>query len=243
MNRKFGILFSFLGVLLLAAGIFTSRAAAATPDCFSDVTTHWAEDFICWMKDNGLTSGYPDGTFKPDNSITRAEVAVFMQKIRTTGVVQFNTGPTGFQPLVGDNNGYVQYDFGATRLKSSVGGFNNRFVSSISIPSSLYNSRMYVNSVKICYTLQGSGYISQANFSVYSTDGSSISSLIDPTDLTTDGCTTYNFPTPVGLDGGEYLQTIVNSAGTSAITDWVNFHSITVYMTPSTEAAVAKEAE
>ncbi|MFZ5641109.1 MAG: S-layer homology domain-containing protein [Bacillota bacterium] len=46
---------------------------------FSDVTPkYWAYDYIMKLADNGITRGYPDGSFKPANKITRAEVAVFM---------------------------------------------------------------------------------------------------------------------------------------------------------------------
>lgn len=42
---------------------------------FNDVTGHWAEDTINRWADKGIISGYPDGTFKPDNPVTRAELA------------------------------------------------------------------------------------------------------------------------------------------------------------------------
>ena len=42
---------------------------------FSDISGHWAEDTINKWKEQGVITGYPDGTFKPDNSVTRAEVA------------------------------------------------------------------------------------------------------------------------------------------------------------------------
>ncbi len=55
--------------------VFVPRASAAT-GCFPDTNGHWAEEFICWMKDNGIVGGYPDGTFKPENNVTRAELSV-----------------------------------------------------------------------------------------------------------------------------------------------------------------------
>ncbi len=42
---------------------------------FSDINGHWAEETIIKFKDKNIISGYPDGTFKPDNSVTRAEFA------------------------------------------------------------------------------------------------------------------------------------------------------------------------
>lgn len=46
---------------------------------FTDVpTAYWAHDYIMKLADNGITRGYPDGSFKPANKITRAEVSVFL---------------------------------------------------------------------------------------------------------------------------------------------------------------------
>ncbi|MDO5037350.1 MAG: S-layer homology domain-containing protein [Tissierellia bacterium] len=42
---------------------------------FQDVRGHWAEDFIQEAYLSDLITGYPDGSFKPDQAITRAEVA------------------------------------------------------------------------------------------------------------------------------------------------------------------------
>ena len=39
----------------------------------SDIQGHWAGSQINAWVDNGLAQGYPDGTFKPDNTISRAE--------------------------------------------------------------------------------------------------------------------------------------------------------------------------
>lgn len=49
---------------------------------FKDVPAkHWAYDAIATVYSNQLTGGYPDNTFKPNNSITRAEFATFLSKI------------------------------------------------------------------------------------------------------------------------------------------------------------------
>ncbi|MCX5780363.1 MAG: S-layer homology domain-containing protein, partial [Firmicutes bacterium] len=39
----------------------------------SDIQGNWAEPQITAWLDKGIVHGYPDGTFKPDSSITRAE--------------------------------------------------------------------------------------------------------------------------------------------------------------------------
>ena len=50
----------------------------------ADVEGHWASESILLMASNGLIGGYPDRTFGPDQSVTRAEYAVFL-----TRVIQF----------------------------------------------------------------------------------------------------------------------------------------------------------
>ena len=49
---------------------------------FSDIAGHWAEDWMEELYDVGLTSGYPDGTYRPQNQVTRAEMAVFLLRAK-----------------------------------------------------------------------------------------------------------------------------------------------------------------
>ncbi|WP_304442368.1 DUF4430 domain-containing protein [Sporosarcina sp. P21c] len=45
-----------------------------TPDqVFTDLTTHWAADYIQQAVKNGIVTGYKDGTFRPNQSLTRAQ--------------------------------------------------------------------------------------------------------------------------------------------------------------------------
>jgi uncharacterized repeat protein (TIGR02543 family) len=49
---------------------------------FSDVSaSHWAFAFIGNAAENGWMSGYPDGTFKPQNAITRAEAVTAINNV------------------------------------------------------------------------------------------------------------------------------------------------------------------
>ncbi len=53
------------------------RLAVISSDTqFSDVPTdYWAYDAIRYLASEGIVSGYPDGSFKPEKSVTRAEFA------------------------------------------------------------------------------------------------------------------------------------------------------------------------
>ncbi|MEK5233390.1 S-layer homology domain-containing protein [Lysinibacillus sp. FSL K6-0232] len=45
---------------------------------FTDIAGHWAEDYIMRAAAKGIVSGYPDGTFKPNHPVTRAEFTVML---------------------------------------------------------------------------------------------------------------------------------------------------------------------
>ncbi len=51
---------------------------ASAPATFPDVKTHWARNAIALAQEKGWVTGYADGTFRPNNSITRAEAVVMI---------------------------------------------------------------------------------------------------------------------------------------------------------------------
>jgi uncharacterized protein YkwD len=62
----------------------SSRDAGEAPagcGTFSDVPEdHWAFGYIEALALSGITEGYGDGTFRPGNPVTRAEMAVFLER-------------------------------------------------------------------------------------------------------------------------------------------------------------------
>ncbi len=94
----------FTGVLMAIAPAFAgptvsstslTKVAAATPLSeavnntapaatkiaqASDVAGNWAEPFIKALVEKDIIKGYPDGTFKPDQPVTRAEFAALLNK-------------------------------------------------------------------------------------------------------------------------------------------------------------------
>ncbi len=47
----------------------------------TDSVNHWARNDILLMNQLGLLRGYPDGTFKPEKAITRAEYAALLERV------------------------------------------------------------------------------------------------------------------------------------------------------------------
>lgn len=64
-------------MIVIAAGIPYKGKVAS----FSDVSkTRWSTSVIAAAKDAGIINGYPDGTFKPDKLVSRAEVSAMVTK-------------------------------------------------------------------------------------------------------------------------------------------------------------------
>jgi len=66
---------SIIVTIIMIMAMFPSIAFAASA---TDIANHWAKVQVGDWMDKGLVNGYPDGTFKPDNNITRAEFMVIV---------------------------------------------------------------------------------------------------------------------------------------------------------------------
>ena len=47
---------------------------------YSDTQNHWAYEYINNLTESSIVSGYPDGTFRPDSNVTRAEFMTMLTK-------------------------------------------------------------------------------------------------------------------------------------------------------------------
>lgn len=84
-----------LPLALTAAMIMPSVPAMAAP---SDIAGHWAESVITQWQSKGLIQGYEDGTFKPGNTITRAEFVTLMNNAKgfwSEGSINFSDVKNG----------------------------------------------------------------------------------------------------------------------------------------------------
>lgn len=86
-----------LAVPTAALSANTAFAAAGFPD--EDVLPGvWYEDYIQWAVDNGIISGYPDGTFGPEDNVTRGQVAVMLCRSAGADVADESQWPENKTP-------------------------------------------------------------------------------------------------------------------------------------------------
>ncbi|REB05224.1 N-acetylmuramoyl-L-alanine amidase [Sporosarcina sp. BI001-red] len=65
--------------------------ATPTPIVFKDIQNHWAKSYIEKAVDAGIVSGYSDGTFKPDQTLTRVQATSII--VRTLGLKPTKPAP------------------------------------------------------------------------------------------------------------------------------------------------------
>ncbi|MFD0586449.1 S-layer homology domain-containing protein [Paenibacillus sp. GCM10027627] len=106
----------------------------STNETFLDTEGHWAEAAINVLKEAGILTGVGDGSFKPDQSVTRAEIAAIlarvMQMIPATSNSFTDTSTSWAQPYIeelykahiitGTGNNQFQPNAHATRVESVV---------------------------------------------------------------------------------------------------------------------------
>src|SRR5665648_130988 len=66
---------ALLTILCMMVTLVPSAVSAAT---VSDISGHWAQTTIQAWVDQGTIKGYPDGTFRPENNISRAEFTILV---------------------------------------------------------------------------------------------------------------------------------------------------------------------
>ncbi|MCS7458814.1 S-layer homology domain-containing protein [Paenibacillus doosanensis] len=59
--------------MIVGLSLFISISSANAAPALSDVNGHWAKDQIEFALKDGFVDGYPDGTFRPDQNVSRVE--------------------------------------------------------------------------------------------------------------------------------------------------------------------------
>ena len=70
-----------LSILLVLSVFEIASMRSALAQSFADVPVdHWAATFIETLASNGVTAGCGNGNYCPDSSVTRAQMAVFLER-------------------------------------------------------------------------------------------------------------------------------------------------------------------
>lgn len=80
------------GVVIVLAVVLAAVAPAQAAAKLKDIEFCWAEEAVAALVDEGIIAGYPDGTFRPENPVTRAEFAKMVARafaIRPMGEPRF----------------------------------------------------------------------------------------------------------------------------------------------------------
>lgn len=78
---KFRKLAKYLASIVAVVSILGASMGHASE--MKDISGHWAKQNIEWMVEKSFITGYNDGTFKPNNTITRAEFAAILVRSGT----------------------------------------------------------------------------------------------------------------------------------------------------------------
>lgn len=99
---------------VLALGMaFSLSMSAMASAAFTDSADIKATEAVDMLTALGVITGYEDGSFKPDGTVTRAEAAKMIFAIRNNGSINadsFKTAPTTFTDISGHwAEGYIKY--------------------------------------------------------------------------------------------------------------------------------------
>jgi len=86
---------------------------------FSDAQNYWAKDAIYSLQNNNIIKGYPDGTFRPEKPVTRAEFAVLM--CRAYSVIPVKKEPIAFTDV--PDNYWAKEDIETASAKGFFAGY------------------------------------------------------------------------------------------------------------------------
>lgn len=76
-------------------------------NCFKDVKNEWYAKYICFAKDKGWVNGYPDGFFRPENTINKVEAIKIL--LESSELVNNKIPIRKFFLDIDENSWYAKY--------------------------------------------------------------------------------------------------------------------------------------
>jgi hypothetical protein len=204
MKHKYLFMAGILVTVLLATAFVVGRVSA-TNDCLPDTNGNWTETFICWLKDNGISSGYPDTTYKPENNVTQAELVEMLKNQanvpQETGIFLVSSAFGDWVPSEGDNPLEFSYTTNGAGVVSSEAN-TYWLILYPDLPMVLYGGTLQLIGVEFCYFASDEAILNGVYIQAL-TQSSSVNDpneqFSDNTDRTDETCRLYTLTTPVIL--------------------------------------------
>ena len=107
LRARLVLVLSVLGLAICAVIVAPRQALAADPFTDVDSETPHYEDIV-WMRDEGLSTGFEDGTFRPYADIARCDMAAFLYRL---------AGSPDFTPKPFDEEAFSDVDASTPHAK------------------------------------------------------------------------------------------------------------------------------
>lgn len=235
---------------LLLAGLiamsFATRQAHATTGCFADTNGNFFETYICWMKENGVTTGTGGGNYSPDATVTRAQMAAFLQRQAeippSTGDIRISAGFGNWKPFYSTDPLSYTYFSSQTQVTRSSSG--SAFLSvTPDLPTVLYGRSLLFKGVEFCFDTFASTSLNYVEINTYSHTTGSLGRNLrfsDPTSRTGNHCQLFTLSSPVVLGANDgvnfFIQvnwTVADSQFAIGRTTFILAPTTTVAATPA----------
>ncbi len=134
------------------------KATVAPSAVLTDIAGHWAENSIKKLVALGAVGGYPDGSFKPDKSITRAEFVTVLVKA-------FNLSSKGGKEFADTANHWAKESIAAAASNGIVNGYNENAFGPDDLITREQMAAMIVRAAKLNTATEGTNFDDSASVS------------------------------------------------------------------------------
>jgi hypothetical protein len=134
------------------------KATVAPSAVLTDIAGHWAENSIKKLVALGAVGGYPDGSFKPDKSITRAEFVTVLVKA-------FNLSSKGGKVFADTANHWAKESIAAAASNGIVSGYDGNTFGPNDLISREQMAAMIVRAAKLNTATEGTNFADRASVS------------------------------------------------------------------------------
>lgn len=153
----------FLSIILIFTLCLSSIPLSAAASNLIDVEGHWAKDTIEAMVNKGIITGYPDGTFKPDKGITRAEFVSLLVKA-------LSLEPGAGKVFIDTANHWAKDAISTANYYGIVSGYNDEIFGPDDLVTREQISIMVVNAIKVEPVKSAIEFIDSAQISPWAKD-------------------------------------------------------------------------